>query len=114
MTEPLEKITVYLDPDLKELIPVYLDNRRKCIDLIYQALDRKDFDSVYTMGHKMRGSGAGYGLDPISKFGYLLEKAANLKDAGSVTQTVRDLTSYLDRISIVYDSGHSNPTEPGH
>ena len=49
------RIVVQVDPVLRDLVPVYLSNRREDIDVIKAALDRGDFGTISRIGHNMRG-----------------------------------------------------------
>ena len=57
-----DKIVVKIDPDLKELIPGYLLNRRNDIANIRAALETKDFELIQRQGHSMKGLIPGMGL----------------------------------------------------
>ncbi len=61
-----DEIVVKIDPDLKDLIPGYLQNRRNDIVNIKAALETKDFEFIQRQGHSMKGPGAGYGFAPVS------------------------------------------------
>lgn len=96
------RITVRIDEDLSDLIPGYLENRRKDIDAIRAALDQGDFETIRVLGHGMKGSGGGYGFDAITEIGRSLEQAAKSADADGIKQQVDELASYLDRLDIVF------------
>ncbi len=98
-----EKIRVRVDPDLKELIPGYLENREKDLVVYQQALEQDDFDSIAVLGHSMKGSGGGYGFNDLSSIGRALEKAAKNRDKASVRKSIINLTDFLKKLEIVYD-----------
>ncbi len=98
-----EKIRILADPDIADLIPGFLDNRRKDIVAMQAALERSDFETVRVLGHSMKGAGGGYGFDAITDIGAALEQAAKGKDPGAVSKGLRDLSSYLDRVEVVGD-----------
>ena len=54
-----DKIRIYVDPVLQELIPGYLENRGKDLLVYQQALENENFDTIAIMGHSMKGSGGG-------------------------------------------------------
>ena len=95
------KILVRVDPDLADLIPGFLDNRRKDITAMRKALERGDFETVRTLGHSMKGSGGGYGFDAITDIGAALEQAALDTNPDTVRKSLQDLCSYLDRVEVV-------------
>ena len=95
------KILVQVDPDLADLIPGFLANRRKDITAMQDALARGDFEAVRILGHSMKGSGGGYGFDAITEIGAALEQAAMTKHPGEAQKSLNDLSSYLDRVEVV-------------
>ncbi|MBT3365800.1 MAG: Hpt domain-containing protein [Nitrospina sp.] len=103
MKKPAEKIIAHVDPDLRDLIPGYLENRQKDITTIKKALSASDFDKIRVLGHSMRGSGGGYGFMPISKIGEAFEKAAKKNDPDQVKNNLAKLSDFLQRVTLVYD-----------
>jgi HPt (histidine-containing phosphotransfer) domain-containing protein len=98
-----KRVTVVIDRELEEIIPGYLRNRRKDLILIPQALVADDFDAIQVLGHRMKGSGAGYGFNQISEIGQKLEDAAKGSDPGQIAEQVAELSSYMDCIDIVFE-----------
>ena len=98
-----EKIEVCVDPDLADLIPGFLENRRRDILAITEAIARGDIERVRMIGHSMKGTGGGYGFDAITEFGEILEQGARTLDMETVKRVVAELREYLERIVVVYD-----------
>ncbi|MCX7716419.1 MAG: Hpt domain-containing protein [Endomicrobia bacterium] len=73
MEEELSKIIVYVDPEIKEFIPEFLENRKKDIKDMLSLLTKNDFENIRVIGHKMKGSGKLYGFYEISQTGQHLE-----------------------------------------
>jgi HPt (histidine-containing phosphotransfer) domain-containing protein len=100
--EPHEgKIPIHVDPDLADLIPGFLDKRRKDTVALLAALERSEFETIRILGHSMKGSGGGYGFDAISEIGAALEQAAKSNNSAEIRQQVSDLSSYLDRVEVI-------------
>ena len=97
------KILVRVDPYLADLIPGFLDNRRKDIAAMQEALKQGDFETVRLLGHSMKGAGGGYGFDAITDIGAALEHAAKDKNPDGVRKGLCDLAAYLDRVEVVHD-----------
>jgi HPt (histidine-containing phosphotransfer) domain-containing protein len=97
------KILVRVDPDLADLIPGFLENRRKDIAAMLTALDRGDFETVRILGHSMKGAGGGYGFDAVTDIGAALEQAAKDRNPDGVRKGLRDLSSYLERVEVTHD-----------
>lgn len=97
-----EKIIITIDDeDVLELIPVYLRGRRDELDVLRDAVAQKDFETLLGLGHKMKGSGGGFGLDRISEIGGNLESSAKEQDLPAIEQEIADLLDYLERVEVV-------------
>ncbi len=97
------RVLVRIDRDLEDLIPGYMENRRKDIASIMQALEKNDLESIRVLGHTMKGSGGGYGFDRITEIGRSLEEAAKNGDKNTILRQAEELSEYLDHIDIVYE-----------
>ncbi len=97
-----KRIRIAIDEDLAELIPGFLENRRKDIATITRALEKSDFETVQHIGHDMKGVGGGYGFEVITDLGGALETAARHQEGSKIRKHADELLSYLDRIDIVY------------
>lgn len=98
-----DTIRVAIDPDLRELIPGFLENRRNDVRRLHGALTSLDFETIRILGHRMRGDGGGYGFDRISTIGHAIEQAAGERNLERLTTSVEELTQYLDRLEVVYE-----------
>ena len=97
------KILVRVDPDLADLIPGFLENRRRDMGRIWEALARNDYETIRILGHSMKGSGGGYGFDAITEIGDALERAAKNADCKEMRKQIDELTLYLHRVEVIYD-----------
>ena len=97
------KIVVHVDPELADLIPGYLANRKMDLAAIHDALKKKDLETVRILGHGMKGSGGGYGLDTITDIGMMLEKAAKEGREEMIRREIVRLEDYLQHVVIVCD-----------
>ena len=97
------KNRIRVDPDLKDLIPDYLENRGKDLLVYRQALEEDDFDSICVLGHSMKGFGGGYGFNELSNIGRAIENAAKNRDKESIHQSIIDLADFLKNLEVVYD-----------
>ena len=98
-----ETILVRINPKFADLIPRFLQNRRRDVSAIVDALDRSDFETVESLGHGMKGAGGSYGFQAITDIGAALEQAAQSVDNDASRKWVNELTSYLDRVEVVSD-----------
>ena len=98
-----ERIVVHADPDIADLIPGFLENRRKDVTAMRAALAQNDYETIRILGHSMKGAGGGYGFDAITDMGAVLEEAAKDRNPEAVRRGVSDLAAYLERIAVVHD-----------
>ena len=96
-----DKIVVRADPQIADLIPGFLQNRRNDVIAMLGALDLGDFATVEHLGHGMKGAGGSYGFAAISDIGGALEHAAGNADNDASRKWVGELTRYLDRVEVV-------------
>lgn len=93
-----DHIIVRVDPDLIDIIPPFLENRKKDIHSILEALKIEDYETIQILGHSMKGSGGGYGFHVITDIGRSLEEAAKKKDTDAIKKCLKDLSHYLERV----------------
>lgn len=99
----IERITVSIDPELEDLIPGFLQNRSKDLQMIQDALKDGDADTIRRIGHKIKGSAGGYGFDEMSLLGKDLEEAGKNMDLKMARSSTEKLKEYLEHIEIVYE-----------
>ena len=95
-------ITVYDDQGLEEIIPGFLENRRRDVQILEAALQENNLVQIQIIGHRMRGDGGGYGFDAISTMGAALEEAAAREDQGAIRRHTAELLDFLARLAVVY------------
>lgn len=100
--EPSDVIA-YVDSDLEELIPGYLENRKEDINKILEALATEDYESVMILGHTLKGIGGGYGFDTITDLGEHIEIGAKTGDHDRIVKAVDELKTYVDHVKIIYE-----------
>lgn len=98
------KIVVHVDPELSELVPGYLDNRRHDVSALETAVTAGDFSLIEHLAHIMKGTGGGYGFDAITEIGARMEMAAKNKNKEEIQKEVSELSIYLEQVEVVYES----------
>lgn len=92
----------YIDSEYQELIPGFMENKRKEVDSIRSLCVQKDFGKLAFMGHRIKGSAENYGFRYIADFGRLLEFYAGAEDLGAIEGMLNSLVAYLDTVEIQY------------
>lgn len=95
-------ITLYIDQGLEEIVPGFLENRRRDVQTIETALRENNLSQIRVIGHRMRGDGGGYGFEAISALGGALEQAAAREDRDAIRQHTSKLIDFLARVNVVY------------
>jgi Hpt domain len=95
-------ITLYIDQGLEEIVPGFLENRRRDVQTLEIALQESNLAQIQLIGHRMRGDGGGYGFDAISLIGTALEQAAAREDRDAIRRYTAELIDFLDRVTVVY------------
>jgi HPt (histidine-containing phosphotransfer) domain-containing protein len=95
-----EPIIVTVDPDLEALIPGFLDNRRKDLAALREALQRGDCQALQFTGHSLKGVGGGYGFNGLSEIGARIESLAKTRDVAGIGPQVDALADYLGRVQV--------------
>jgi len=100
---PKGTILVHANPQIADLVPEFLQNRRRDVIAMLDALDRGDFAPVESLGHGMKGAGGSWGFQAITDIGAALEHAAKSADSDASRKCVTELSQYLDRVEVVSD-----------
>lgn len=93
---------VYVDEDLKEVIPGFLSNREQDIEKLREAVTRGEIKTIAFLGHGLKGVGSGYGFDEVTSMGRSIEACAKENDMDGVSLLVEKLAEYMSHIEIIY------------
>lgn len=94
-------ILVTPDPEFAELIPQYLANCRADAAAMRASLEHGDFPAIVAVSHRLRGSGASFGFDPVTAECRKIEAAAKKTDASGVAPGLEALDAYLRQVKVV-------------
>ena len=89
------------DPDLADLIPAFLQNRKTELDDFKLAVARKDYEFIRRLAHTWKGICRPYGFIHLETLSFSLEAAGEREDPAEVNQVVNEITSHLEKVSIV-------------
>lgn len=97
-----DPIKVEVPKALEDLIPNYLEGVRKSASEMAEHQLKGDYETTRAMGHKLKGSGGGYGFDKISELGKSIEDSSKAGDGESVKNAIAMLQDFLQRVEVVY------------
>ena len=95
--------TVTLARDFQELIPEFIENRRRELQALRGALAAGRYDQLSELGHRMRGIGTSYGFDRVSILGGQIEDHARVADREGLAARIAEYAEYLARVKVVYE-----------
>ena len=68
---------------------------------ILAALEKLDFEMIGELGHKMCGSGSGYGFPRITELGDSIQQAAKERNSAAIRSQVAELSGYLQQVEVI-------------
>lgn len=99
----MAKYRVVVDKELADIIPEYLQIRNKELPELQALLAAGDLDEARKIGHKLAGSGGGYGFDRLSEIGARLEAAGLAGDAAAAAVCAAELKDFLGNLEVIYE-----------
>ncbi len=91
-----------VDPDLRELIPDYLEKRRSELRECKSLSEKMDYSSLQKTGHKLRGSAGSYGFPVLSEVGKELEEGSRDSDIHRIRKALALYETVMARIKVRY------------
>ena len=98
----MSKIRVEIDVDLQDLIPQFVENRKKDIASLEQLIENEDSVAIAQLAHKIKGAAAGYGFSELSELAAQLEKAVKNGDQSVLSDIVKKMRIHFLNIDIQY------------
>jgi hypothetical protein len=93
-----EKIQLHVEPALRELVPGFLANRRKDLEVIGRALSSGNLEAIRVVGHNIRCFSRVYGFEELTALGEEIQQAAADASTLRIAHAQSQLASYLSRI----------------
>jgi HPt (histidine-containing phosphotransfer) domain-containing protein len=92
------------DPDMIEIVDLFIEEMPERIAAFEDALARQDFDSLARVAHQLKGSAGGYGFPTITEQAAVIERAAKDHTAlDKLSDDVRELIDMCSRARAVAD-----------
>jgi signal transduction histidine kinase/DNA-binding response OmpR family regulator len=96
------RIRVVVEPDMRDVVPGYLEKRKTELSNFYAALAAGNLASIQAMAHKMKGTGAGYGFPFLTEIGGKMEVAALQGHTDELRARIDELASWLGNLDVEY------------
>jgi len=94
------KIRLNVEPALRELVPDFLENRRRDLERMRQALHAGDLAAIRDVGQNIRCFSRVYGFDQLTALGEEIRCAADECSTMRIVHLQGQLADYLSRIEI--------------
>jgi HPt (histidine-containing phosphotransfer) domain-containing protein len=88
--------------DLIPMISGFLDRREKEVEELKKLMLTDDFIGVRYIGHRLKGTGGGFGLPVITEIGRQLESAAKDEDAEKIREFIQYLADVTALLRLSY------------
>lgn len=98
----MSKVKVEIDADLEDLIPQFLDNRKKDIETLQQLIKNNDLPAISQLAHKIKGAAASYGFAELSEFASQIEIQSKKNDNTDLNDLVKKMKIHFLNIEIHY------------
>jgi HPt (histidine-containing phosphotransfer) domain-containing protein len=96
------RVIVEIDKELEDVFPRYLRNREDDMLKIQTALEKKDFETLRQIGHKLAGNASGYGLLDLGEMARNLERSAEGRQFDKCRQIHASMKAYLDDLELKF------------
>ncbi len=97
MSEP---IALSVEPGLRELVPGFLDNRRRDLEALARAMESGDLAAVRGVGQNIRCFSRVLGVGELTSLGEELETAAEESARMRIAHLHAKLADYLSRVRL--------------
>lgn len=94
---------VYVDPDLADYIPTFVDNRKKELQQASDFLNSSDYESLRRLGHTLKGCCPSYGFVELGELGKKLEDLAKNEKSEEISSLLKDMGWLLDHFEVIED-----------
>lgn len=93
---------VIIDSELEDLIPNYLENRKKDLLSLKGFWKNEDYKEIKNLAHKIAGSGGSYGFDQLSHISKQIEDNINSQLYHEIEYHLQEMDHYLNNIEIEF------------
>lgn len=90
------------DRDLQDLIPLFMDNRRKDLALADAAFALGDFNHIRRLAHSLKGICRPYGFPELEDMSKRLELAGEMESLAEVGKILVEMRAYVQTVKIVF------------
>lgn len=97
---PDTRHTVLIDRQFEELMPAFMENRRKDLHALRVALQSDDLEGLRLLGDRIKSVGGSYGFVRVAALGRLIEDSAKKANRAALHTLVEQYAQYLGAVEI--------------
>lgn len=97
-----EKHIIEVEEDIRDIIPNFIQNKRKDFAELKEALKKNDFKIIQHIGHVWRGSGSMFKFNFLTEKGAALETAAKNGRTEEIRKLISETENYFNNLEIKY------------
>jgi len=95
-------IIVTIDSELQEIVPSFLENRKKDLIQIKDFLANSKWDNIESIAHKLAGNAGSYGFNDLGNIGASLEDACKAGDVTAIHDYCAQYQNYMDNLQVEF------------
>ncbi len=94
---------IHKNEEFRDIIPLFLDERQKEVSLVLEAVEKADYEMIYSLGHKMQGASEAFGFTTVSEIGMAIKQSAMKGENELIQNRIAELKNYLDQLENDYN-----------
>lgn len=98
----MDKKIITIDKDLEDLVPTYLETRKKELLKLKDLLNQNAAAEIAAIAHKLAGNAGGYGFQELTDIGRRLEAAGKASDKAQMVKEIDNISQYLEAIEVKF------------
>lgn len=99
----MEKKIVTIDKDLEDLVPTYLETRKKELIKLRELFTQNSLAEISAIAHKLAGNAGGYGFQELTDIGRRMEAAGKASEKEKVGIEIENVAKYLDQVEVKFE-----------
>jgi HPt (histidine-containing phosphotransfer) domain-containing protein len=96
-----------LDPDARELLPLFISTRRADLAELQIALEQGALEVAARVGHRIKGTARSYGLAELGELANDMEHAANRRDDAEVERCAAGIGQWVAWLEALVGAANS-------
>ncbi|MEZ6134391.1 MAG: Hpt domain-containing protein [Pirellulaceae bacterium] len=93
--------TLANDPEMIDLVELFVSEIPEKIDTIEQLLAAEDWEQLQRISHQLKGAAGGYGFDCLTPLASRLESAARDRELSTIQTSAESLLSDLRSVHMI-------------